>query len=80
MALKRAVLCCRVNNLLAAGVLGDGLCTLTDGVLGEFTGQKETDCCLDLSAGNGGSLVVVCQSGGFSCDPLEDVVDKAVHD
>ena len=42
-----------VHSLLAAGVLGDSLGTLADGVLGEFTGQKETDSGLDLSAGDG---------------------------
>ena len=82
VALKRAVLCfyIRQKYLLAAGVLGDGLCAFTDSVLGEFTGQKETDSSLDLSACDGGSLVVVSQSGCFSSDSLEDIVDKAVHD
>jgi hypothetical protein len=68
--------CC----LLAAGVLGHSLGALRHGVLGEFTGQQETDSCLDLSAGDGGSLVVVGQAGGLSGNSLEDVVDKAVHD
>lgn len=27
------------NNLLRAGVLGDGLCTFTDSMLGKFTRQ-----------------------------------------
>ena len=67
-------------SLLAAGVLGDGLGALTDGVLGEFTGQKQTDGGLDFSAGDGGSLVVVSQPGCLGSDSLEDVVDKAVHD
>ena len=81
MALKRAVVC-KVNtcSLLAAGVLGDGLGALADGVLGEFTGEKQTDGGLDFSAGDGGSLVVVSQPGGLGSDALEDVVDKAVHD
>jgi hypothetical protein len=78
---KKGRLCiCRSNSLLAAGVLSDGLGAFTDGVLCEFTGQKETDSCLDLSACDGGSLVVVSQSGCFSSYPFEDVVDKAVHD
>ena len=68
------------TRLFAAGVLCDGLGAFTDGVLGEFTWQKETDSCLDLSACDGGSLVVVSQSGCFCCDSLEDIVDKAVHD
>ena len=66
--------------LLAACVLGDGFCAFADGVLGQFTGQEETHSGLDLSAGDGGSLVVVCEPGSLSCDPLEDVVDEAVHD
>ncbi len=81
MALKRAV--CVVStstSLLAAGVLGDGFGAFADGVLGQFTGQKETDSCLDLSAGDGGSLVVVSESGSLRGDSLKDVVDKAVHD
>lgn len=39
--------------LFAAGVLGDSLGTLADGVLGEFTGQQKSDSCLDFSAGDG---------------------------
>ena len=69
-----------LDRLLAAGVLGDGLGAFADGVLGQFTGQEETHSGLDLSAGDGGSLVVVCEPGSFSGDPLEDVVDEAVHD
>jgi len=68
------------SSLLAAGVLGDGLGTLTDGVLGKFTGQEQTDGCLDFSAGDGGSLVVVSQPGSLGSNSLENVVDKAVHD
>ena len=82
MALKRAVwfLSKVFLHLLAAGVFGYSLGTLANSVLGEFTWQQEADSCLDLSAGDGGSLVVVSESGGFSGDPLEDVVNKAVHD
>ena len=48
----------RKNTLLAAGVLGDGLGAFTDGVLGQFTGQEETDSSLDLPGSDGGALVV----------------------
>jgi len=48
-----------MRRLFAAGVLGDSLCARTDGVLGQFTGQEETDSGLDLSACNSRSLVVV---------------------
>ena len=49
-------------------------------MLGQFTGEEETDSGLDLPRGDGGSLVVVGETGGLSGDSLEDVVDKAVHD
>jgi hypothetical protein len=66
--------------LLAAGVLGDSLCALGHGVLGELTRQQETHSGLDLSACDGGSLVVVGKAGSLGSNALEDVVDKAVHD
>ena len=63
MALKRAVVVkFHSNSLLAAGVLGDGFGALADGVLGQFTWEKQTHCGLNLSACDGGSLVVVSQS------------------
>jgi len=67
-------------SLLAAGVLGDGLGAFTDGVLGQLTGEKQTDSGLDFSAGDRGSLVVVGQTASLGGDTLEDIVDKAVHD
>ena len=67
-------------SLLGAGVFGDGLGALGDGVLGELTGEEEPDGGLDLPGGDGGPLVVVRQLGGLSGDPLEDVVDEGVHD
>ena len=70
----------RVYSLFGAGVLGHGLGSLRDGVLGQFTGQQETDGGLDLSAGDGGSAVVVSQAGSFGSDSLKDIVDKGVHD
>ena len=42
-----------VVDLLGAGVLGDSLCSLAHGVLGQLTGQEQTDGGLDLSAGDG---------------------------
>ena len=68
------------STLLGAGVLGDGLGTLTDGVLGKLTGQQKAHSGLNLSAGDGGPAVVVSQTGGLGSDPLEDVVDERVHD
>ena len=66
--------------LLGAGVLGDSLGALRHGVLGQLTRQQQTNSSLDLATGDGGTLVVVGQTGGFSGDSLEDIVDKAVHD
>ena len=67
-------------SLLGAGVLGHGLGALGDGVLGQLSGEEEPHRGLDLPGGDGGPLVVVGQTGGLGSDPLEDVVDKGVHD
>ena len=68
------------NNLLGAGVLGDSLGALRDGVLGELTREEEPDSSLDLTRGDGGPLVVVSKSAGLSGDSLEQIVDERVHD
>ena len=68
------------TDLLGAGVLGDGLGALRDGVLGQFTGEEEPDGGLDLPGGDGGPLVVVGQAGRFGGDTFEDIVDEGVHD
>ena len=68
------------ESLLGAGVLGDGLGSLGDGVLGQLSGQEEPDGGLDLPGGDGGPLVVVGQTGGLGGDPGEDVVNEGVHD
>ncbi len=70
----------KTKRLFGACVLGDGLGTLADGVLGQLSGQEETDSSLDFPAGDGRSLVVVGQAGGLGGDALKDVVDEAVHD
>ena len=67
-------------NLLGAGVLGDSLGSLRDGVLGQLSGQEETDSSLDFSGGDGGPLVVVGKTAGLSSNALKDVIDKGVHD
>ena len=61
-------------------VLGDGLGALRDGVLGELTGEEETDGGLDLAGGEGRLLVVADELGGLTGDLLEDIVDEGVHD
>ena len=47
------VLAVNSMSLLAAGVLGDSLCSFTDGVFGQFTGQKQPDGGLDLAGADG---------------------------
>ena len=49
-------------------------------MLGELTGQQETDSSLDFSAGDGALLVVVSKTRGLGSDALEDVIDERVHD
>ena len=67
-------------DLLGAGVLGDSLGAFTDSVLGQLSGEKEPDCSLDLSAGDGRSLVVVGKTRSFTGDSLKDIVHERVHD
>jgi len=69
-----------VPALLGRGVLGDSLGTLRDSVLGEFTGEDETDSGLDLARGDGGALVVGSKLGGLAGDTLKDIVDERVED
>ncbi|CAH3162117.1 unnamed protein product, partial [Porites evermanni] len=61
-------------SLLAAGVLGHSLCSFTDSVFGQFTGQKEPDGGLDLARTDVG------KAGSFGGDALKDVVHERVHD
>ena len=63
-------------------------------MLGQLTRQKQPDSSLDLPGGDGGPgdrgqevrhqrdppLVEVGQLASLSGDPLEEVVDEAVHD
>ena len=66
--------------LLGAGVLGDGLGAFRDGVLGQFTGQKESDAGLHLPGSDGGAFVVLRQTARLGGNSLEDVVHERVHD
>ena len=65
---------------LCGGELGDGLGSLGDGVLGEFTGKHKADGRLDLAGRERGLLVVGGELPGLAGDALEDVVDERVHD
>jgi hypothetical protein len=69
-----------MNDLLAAGVLGDGFGAFADGMLGQLSGEQEAHGRLDLPTGDGRALVVVRETRGFGGDALEDVVHEAVHD
>ena len=83
VALKRAEMFDMFNfrdNLLRAGVFGDGFGAFTDSVLGKFSRKEEPDSGLDLPRCDGGSLVVVSQTRSFGSDAFENVVDEAVHD
>ena len=63
VALKRAVcLGLQISELTRAGVLGDSLGSLRDGVLGQLAGQDETDSGLDFPAGDGGTSVVMSKT------------------
>ena len=66
--------------LLGRSVLGDSFSPLGNGVLGQLSGEEKSDGSLDLPGCDGAPLVVVGQARGFSSNPFEDVVDKAVHD
>ena len=57
-----------------------GLSPFRVGTLGQFFGQQQSHCALDLRNIDGCSLVVVGESRGFSSDSIEHVVHKAVHD
>ena len=49
-------------------------------MLGQLTGKEQPDGGLDFPGGDGGPLVVVGQTGSFSGDSLENVIDERVHD
>ena len=68
------------NRSSSGGEFGDGFGSLRDGVLGELSWKDESDSRLDFSGGEGGSLVVLDELGGFTGEFTEDVVDEGVHD
>ena len=70
----------KFNCLLAAGVFGNSLGTLRDGVLSQLSGKEKSDSRLNLPRGDGRPLVVVSETGSFGSDPFEDIVNEGVHD
>jgi hypothetical protein len=65
---------------LSRRVLGHSLGTFRDGVLGQFSGQQQTDGSLDFAGRDGALSVVAGNATSFSSDTFEDIVDKGVHD
>lgn len=49
-------------------------------MLGKLSGEEETNSSLDLSGGDGVTLVVVSETIGLRSQTLEDIVDEGVHD
>ena len=49
-------------------------------MLGELTGQQQTDGGLDLAASDRRSLVVVGKTGRFASNALKEVVHERIHD
>ena len=58
------------KDLLSRLARGDGLGSLGDGVLGELSGEDETDRGLDLAGGHCVALVVLDQAAGLAGDPI----------
>ena len=49
-------------------------------MLGELTGEEETDGSLDLAGGKSVLFVVANKTRALRGDLLEDIVDERVHD
>ena len=49
-------------------------------MLGKLSWEEEPHRGLYLTRGDGGPLVVVGKTAGFSCNTLKEVIDKGVHD
>ena len=49
-------------------------------MLSQLPRKQEPHSSLDLSRGDGGSLVVMGKPASFSSNSLEEVIDKGVHD
>ena len=66
------------TNLLGTGVFGHSLGAFRHGVFGQFTGQQETNSCLNFPRRDGRAFVVVRQTRRFGSDTLEDVVHERI--
>ena len=63
-----------------AGILGDGLCTFTDGMLCKFTRKQKTHGGLNFPWWNRLFPVLRTKSWGFRGDSFKDIINKRVHD
>ena len=83
MALKRAVglkMRSLESCLLGGSVFGHSLGAFRHSMLRQLSGKEKTDSSLDFSRCNGGSLIVVGETGRFRSNSLENVVDERIHD
>ena len=71
---------CLLENLLAAGVLGDSLGSLRNGVLGKLTRKDQTAGSMDGPRRDCLLLVVGRETRSFTSDTLKEIVDERVHD
>jgi hypothetical protein len=69
-----------ILSLAGSSVLGNSLSSFRDGVLGQFTGENQSDSSLDFSSRQGLSVGVSGESSSFRGDSLKHVVDERVHD
>ena len=61
-------------------IFGDCFSSFRNGVSGEFSGEDQFNCGLNLSWWQGSSLVESDQLGSFSGDSVKGVVNERVHD
>ena len=64
---------------VGSGVLGDGLGTLRNSVLGELSREDEADGSLDFARSDGLTLVGASKATGLNGDTLEDIIDEGIH-
>ena len=82
VVLKRTGVCWSQtgDGLLGAGVFGDGLSSLRDGMFCQLSWQQKPDRSLDLPRSDGRPLVVVGKTAGLGGNSLKQIIDKGVHD
>jgi hypothetical protein len=68
------------TSLLRRGEFGNGLGSFRNGMLGEFTGQHETNSRLDFATAQRGFFVVGREFTGLTGDAFENIVNERVHD